>query len=332
MGSGSAKRRAGLLLLGVGAGAALAVAGPALGADQDVRISAFAFSPARVNVDPGETVTWRWAGPDTNHSVTARSGQEESFDSDPGRFPSSADHPPGDSFAHTFSRPGTFRYFCKVHPSMEGSVVVGGSPSEPPADGDAQAPVLRAFSVRPASVCTRRTRNCPRTRAVVRFRLSEAAALRVRILRGARTVRSFEARRSAGSRRLPLPTARLAPGRYRVELVATDAAGNASRAAAAGLRVRLPRSSRRASAAVRRARGGDYFLSPGAISIRRGGVVRWRWVGRARHNVTAVSGGSFASATKRSGTFAHRFRRAGTVRLVCTLHATSMRMVVRVRR
>ena len=30
----------------------------------------------------------------------------------------------GDSFAFTFTRPGTYRYFCSLHPHMEGSVTV----------------------------------------------------------------------------------------------------------------------------------------------------------------------------------------------------------------
>lgn len=237
-------RHARLVLVAVGCG--LAVATPALGADQEVRISGFDFAPSTVSVDPGDTVTWRWAGPDTNHSVTASSGQEESFDSDPGRVPNSADHPPGDSFEHTFTRVGSFRYRCKVHSSMQGTVAVGGSPSDPPPPdppppaGDRDAPSIRSLRVRPRAVCARRTRSCPRTRALVRFTLSEQATVRGKILRGARRVRSFAAGRRAGARSLRLPTRRLAPGRYRVELVAADAAGNASAAASARLRIRRP--------------------------------------------------------------------------------------------
>ena len=204
-------------------------------------MSGFDFAPRTVNIDPGDTVTWRWAGPDTNHSVTASPGQAESFDSNPAGPPNSVDHPPGDTFAHTFTRPGTFRYTCKVHSSMQGTVVVGSAPGDSPPAGDADAPLVRSVRVRPGAVCGRRTRSCSRTRALVHFRLSEQATVRGRILRRTLAVRSFTGGRPAGAASLRLPTGRLAPGRYRVELVAIDAAGNASAPASARLRIRRPR-------------------------------------------------------------------------------------------
>src|SRR3954453_24066332 len=100
----------------------LATAAPAQAAD--VTIQNFAFSPTPVTIAQGDTVTWHWAGPDTNHSVTSDANQADSFDSDPIRPPLSADHPPGDTFDHVFNTPGTFTYFCKVHSSMHGKVVV----------------------------------------------------------------------------------------------------------------------------------------------------------------------------------------------------------------
>jgi plastocyanin len=30
----------------------------------------------------------------------------------------------GDTFAHTFARPGTYSYVCSIHPYMRGMVVV----------------------------------------------------------------------------------------------------------------------------------------------------------------------------------------------------------------
>jgi plastocyanin len=33
---------------------------------------------------------------------------------------------PGDSFTFTFDQPGTFDYFCQIHPSMAGSITVDG--------------------------------------------------------------------------------------------------------------------------------------------------------------------------------------------------------------
>jgi len=33
----------------------------------------------------------------------------------------------GDSFAFTFSKPGTYPYFCSIHPHMTGKIVVRAS-------------------------------------------------------------------------------------------------------------------------------------------------------------------------------------------------------------
>ncbi len=33
---------------------------------------------------------------------------------------------PGDSFSFTFDRPGTYTYFCSIHPNMKGTIVVQG--------------------------------------------------------------------------------------------------------------------------------------------------------------------------------------------------------------
>src|ERR1700704_2678472 len=98
------------------------VAAPAQAAD--VKIQNFSFMPASITIGQGDSVTWTWAGPDTNHSVTSDSHQADSWDSDPGRTPSSLDHPPGSTFSHTFNTPGTFTYHCKIHAYMTGRVKV----------------------------------------------------------------------------------------------------------------------------------------------------------------------------------------------------------------
>src|SRR2546423_7541571 len=111
-----------------------AFAAPAQAAD--VKIQNFSFMPASVTIGQGGSVTCTWAGPDTNHSVTSNGGQGDSWDSDPGKTPSSLDHPPGDTFSHTFNTPGTFTYLCKVHSFMTGKVIVkapGGADTTPPA-------------------------------------------------------------------------------------------------------------------------------------------------------------------------------------------------------
>jgi plastocyanin len=70
------------------------------------------FSPASVSIATGDTVTWTNNG-QAPHSATADDG---SFDT--GVFNS------GQSRSHTFSRAGTFSYFCTVHANMRGTVRV----------------------------------------------------------------------------------------------------------------------------------------------------------------------------------------------------------------
>src|SRR5688572_27978802 len=86
-----------------------------------VEIAFQAYSPADAEVIVGDSVVWTWTGPDTNHSVTSDPGQADRFDSDPTGTPA---HPAGDTFVHTFNEVGTFRYHCRVHPTMTGKVVV----------------------------------------------------------------------------------------------------------------------------------------------------------------------------------------------------------------
>ncbi|HZD33561.1 MAG TPA: plastocyanin/azurin family copper-binding protein, partial [Nitrososphaeraceae archaeon] len=77
------------------------------------------FQPNPVNVKTGGSITW--TNKDTVvHTVTSGSGFSdaklgEEFDS--GLL--------GGYFTHKFDNPGVFPYFCQIHPTMVGSVVVG---------------------------------------------------------------------------------------------------------------------------------------------------------------------------------------------------------------
>ena len=87
------------------------------------------LSPESVTVRAGERVTWRWVGPDTNHIITAFSGQAEFWDSDPTRTKDNAlNHPVGRTFPHTFRASGSFSYLCRVHEEMQGTVNVTAVP------------------------------------------------------------------------------------------------------------------------------------------------------------------------------------------------------------
>jgi plastocyanin len=207
----------GLITLAVLAFGALAA--PAQAAD--VTIKNFAFMPSSITIGQGDTVNWTWAGPDTNHSVTAKAGQADSFDSDPGKTPSSLDHPPGDTFSHTFNTPGTFNYMCKVHSFMSGKVIVNG-----PAGPDTTAPKFSKVSATGGRKCKKGQKNCKGRATVLRFKLSEAATVGVKVPKhkAANVTRSGK----AGSNTIKFSTSKLPPGKWTLNLSATDASGNKS--------------------------------------------------------------------------------------------------------
>lgn len=78
----------------------------------EVVIEGFTFNPATLNIPAGTTVTWH-NNDSVTHTVTAR---DNSFDS--------SGLSPDGTFAHTFEQKGTFEYYCKLHPSMTGKIIV----------------------------------------------------------------------------------------------------------------------------------------------------------------------------------------------------------------
>ena len=208
------------LLAGI---AAVLIAAPAWSATSDVRVSGFSFSPSSVTIAPGDTVSWTFAGPDLNHSVTSDAGQAESFDSDPVGSPL---HAPGDTFSHTFSATGSFGYFCKVHPSMRGRVTV-----QAPGSADTTAPVVSDLRVRGGRRGRRPTR--------ISLTLSEAAGLTLAFKRRrGSSPRKVSLRGEPGANAVRLSLRRVPPGRYQLSVRATDDAGNAAVPVRAGFRVR----------------------------------------------------------------------------------------------
>jgi plastocyanin len=89
---------------------ALAAVGDA--ATPRVQISQFKFVPAQLTVPVGATVTWT-NGDDETHTVTA---------TDRAYTSSGLEH--AETFAHRFTAPGTYTYFCALHPHMTATVVV----------------------------------------------------------------------------------------------------------------------------------------------------------------------------------------------------------------
>ena len=83
------------------------------GGDAAVKIDNFSFGPATLTVPAGTTVTWTNRD-DVPHTVVDSDGKQFKspvLDTD-------------QKFSHKFDKPGTYAYYCSVHPKMTGKVVV----------------------------------------------------------------------------------------------------------------------------------------------------------------------------------------------------------------
>jgi plastocyanin len=78
-----------------------------------VHLKNFAYQPTPLVVHAGDSVTFV-NDDDEAHTVT--SSDKTTFDSE------GLDS--GKSWQHTFEKPGTYTYFCELHPYMKGSIVV----------------------------------------------------------------------------------------------------------------------------------------------------------------------------------------------------------------
>jgi plastocyanin len=78
-----------------------------------IEIKDFAFNPQTITVKAGEKVTWinRDEEPHTVASVEKQFKKSTALDTD-------------QEFTITASAPGTYTYFCSVHPKMTGTIVV----------------------------------------------------------------------------------------------------------------------------------------------------------------------------------------------------------------
>jgi plastocyanin len=78
----------------------------------------------------------------------------------------------------------------------------------------------------------------------------------------------------------------------------------------------------------------DYFVAEGkprTVKVKVDDRVVWDWEGSNPHNVTVTKGPvKFHSKDKTSGTYSKKVRKAGTYRIVCTIHAPAMRMRLKV--
>lgn len=103
------------LALGAGAGAR-PVEGPADKAAANpaaIKIDNFTFGPATITIPAGSTVTWT-NNDDVPHVVSSDDNKlfkSKALDTD-------------DRFSFTFTKPGTYNYYCAIHPKMTAKIVV----------------------------------------------------------------------------------------------------------------------------------------------------------------------------------------------------------------
>jgi plastocyanin len=226
-------------ICGIAAVAAFgAFASPALAEDQVVKgTDALLFENANPVIEPGQKVTWTFAGTAQVHHVAANgaSATDEKW----ATFSSPLLAPAPDA-EYVFANEGTYNFFCSVHKdTMVGTVTVSkapvppppppppgqqpfvnDTPADPPAETavaeDKTRPGLSSLSVKRAS-----------KGAKLRFKVSEDAVTGVVFSRGKKVVKSYAV---AGNGTLSLKARGLKAGKYRITLVAIDVAGNESKA------------------------------------------------------------------------------------------------------
>ena len=133
------------LLLGLAAPAQAQAQG-----QHHVPIEQYAYSPATLTVRVGDTVTW------TNHDQAAHDVVTTSA---PAAFQSPL-LSTGQSWSQTFTVPGTYAYYCSVHPDMRAQVVVLAEETPAP---EPPAPTENAPPAPAPTVATPTTTTVPAT-------------------------------------------------------------------------------------------------------------------------------------------------------------------------
>ena len=222
-----------------------ALATTAYAAPATVTVADDAFAPAEVSVNVGEAVTWDFK--ESSHNAYSDDGWSVNKSFGTG------------TFSKTFDAEGTYRYYCQAHPDMKGTVKVAAAPQaaptpaaqptgQPTAGAAATAPAAWSFpaaeDVRAPVLSSLRATMPRKARAPkLTVRLSEAATVVVgvrRVMAVARASAAMPAVRLKGRRgvnRFTLSLRGLRAGRYKLRIVAVDAAGNESPVRIATLRV-----------------------------------------------------------------------------------------------
>ena len=86
--------------------------GNAKPAATEISVDNFTFGPQTITVPVNSTVTWVNRD-DIPHVIASTDGlfRSKALDTD-------------DKFSFTFAKPGTYPYFCAIHPKMVGKIIV----------------------------------------------------------------------------------------------------------------------------------------------------------------------------------------------------------------
>jgi plastocyanin len=86
--------------------------GEAATANLEIQVDNFTFGPATLTVPVNSVVTWVNKD-DLPHVIASNDGvfKSKALDTD-------------DKYSYTFSKAGTYPYFCSIHPKMVGKIVV----------------------------------------------------------------------------------------------------------------------------------------------------------------------------------------------------------------
>ncbi len=103
-----------LVACAMGAAAVAVPVGAAQAAGKTVTLRNIAFAPKNLSVARGTTVTFAWRDGDTAHNVVSQGTK---------RFKSIGTRETG-SQSRKFTKAGTYRYVCTLHPGMAGRITV----------------------------------------------------------------------------------------------------------------------------------------------------------------------------------------------------------------
>lgn len=279
-----------------------------------INLAGRAFTPSSISIATGSTVVWNNNDKDP-HTVTDRAG---SFAS--GTFGSGA------TYRRTFTAPGTFQYFCEIHPSMVGVVSVsdpttGGTlapPPPPPVTTPPPPPIavptgannvrIIDFAFQPALLTV------PAGTTVV---WSNAGQARHTVAAADGSVISPDIASGASYQR-----SYTVPGTYlyycdiHPEMKATIAVTGPGGAPAPGAPVNFPPAPLSGDVQI-----ADFSFTPSTITVAVGGALTFVNAGTSRHSATATDGSFDTGLLTRGAISTKIFTTPGTYPYFCIIHS-----------